>query len=346
MGYPESVSVGKGLTAAASTSGLAALFDELAEQGVPAGALVAGSGIPINWPESPDRALSHYERLSLFDNARRLARRPDTGLRAGARQKISDFGLYGYAMATSATLGEAFKFGFEHLMLAGTLLRITFEIQGNTGVLRSHSPQSLGAVLPFVAEFWRSSMTTLMGLLLKAPFPTRAMFFPYEAPGHAAAYRRTFGCPIHFGSGVMEWHFDAAILDAALPDANAMTAGICREFCERVVSGGAGHTPLQRQVRAACLDTQGRQATAAGVAASLGMSLRTFHRRLRAERVSFQQLLNEVRSAIAVEYLSNTLMPVEEVGHRIGFSDAANFRKAFRQWTGKSPSAYRQSIST
>ncbi len=59
MGYPESVSVGKGLTAAGSTSGLAALFDELAEQGVPAGALVAGSGIPINWPESPDRALSH-----------------------------------------------------------------------------------------------------------------------------------------------------------------------------------------------------------------------------------------------------------------------------------------------
>jgi AraC-like DNA-binding protein len=222
---------------------------------------------------------------------------------------------------------------------------ITFERQGDTGILSSHNPQSLGTLLPFVAEFWRSSMSKLMSLMLEAPFPSRAMFFPYEAPAHANAYRKIFGCPIHFGSDVMEWHFDAAVLQAPSPNASTTTAGICREFCERVVANGQGQSALQREVRAVCLGTQGRQATAASVAASLGLSLRTFHRRLRAENVSFQRLLDEVRSSVAIEYLSSTVMPVEEIGHRVGFTDASNFRRAFRRWTGRSPGSYRNRVA-
>lgn len=326
---------------AGGSYGLAALFDELEEQGVPARELLAGTGVPMSWRNRADTALSHAQRIALFKNAQRLARRPDTALRAGKRQKISDFGVYGYAMATSPTFGGAFRFGREHVELAGPVLRITFELRGDTGVLRSHNPQSLGNLLPFVAEFWRSSMTVLLGHVLEAPFPSRAMYFPYEAPPHAAAYRKTFACPVYFDSDVMEWHFDASVLEAPCPNASTMTAGLCREFCERIVSSGGGQTPLQREIRAVCLDTQGRNATAASVAVTLGLSLRTFHRRLQAEEVTFQHLLDEVRRSVAIEYLTNTTMPIEEIGSRLGIADASNFRKAFRRWTGKSPGAYR-----
>ena len=43
---------------------------------------------------------------------------------------------------------------------------------------------------------------------------------PYARPGHAAAYERMFGCPVDFDAGVMEWHFDAAVLRAPCPNAN------------------------------------------------------------------------------------------------------------------------------
>jgi AraC-like DNA-binding protein len=330
---------------AGGSYGLAALFDEFEGQGVATRDLLASTGIPASWRHKPDVALSHAQRTALFASAQHLPRRPDTALRAGQRQKISDFGVYGYAMATSPTFGDAFRFGRDHLPLAGPVLRITFERRGNTGVLISNNPQSLGTLLPFVAEFWRSSMTTLLSLVLGAPFPSRAMYFPYEAPRYASAYRRVFACPIHFGSSVMEWHFDAAVFGVPCPNANAMTAGLCREFCERVVASGEGQSALQREVRAVCLDTQGRQASAASVAAGLGLSLRTFHRRLKAENVSFQRLLDEVRCSIAVEYLTNTKMPVEEIGHRVGFPDPSNFRKAFGRWTGRSPRSYRDATA-
>jgi AraC-like DNA-binding protein len=82
-----------------------------------------------------------------------------------------------------------------------------------------------------------------------------------------------------------------------------------------------------------------------GVAAALGMSLRILHRRLGEEKVGCQQLLDEVRSSMAIEYLQNTLMPVEEICHRIGFTDASSLRKALRRWTGNPARAYRRPVS-
>jgi AraC-like DNA-binding protein len=320
--------------------GLGALERELADQGVPISALFEDAGIDPRWAEQSGRELTHAQRLALFRSAAHLARRPDTALRAGSRQRIADFGVYGYALATSTTFAEALRFGREHLELAGPVLRITFELRSDRGIFRSHNPHSLGSALPFVAEFWRSSMTTLLGRVLEAPFPSLWMTFPYPAPPHAAAYRETFRCSIEFDSDVMEWHFDAAVLRAPCPNASAVTALICRDFCERVVSTGDGQTPLQREVRSLCLEHQGA-AGAEQIATELGLSLRTFHRRLRDEGVGFQALLDGVRQSIAIEYLENTGMPVEEVAWRIGFADASNFRKAFRRWTGRAPSAYR-----
>jgi AraC-like DNA-binding protein len=327
---------------AASGYGLEALRRELAEQGVDAGSWLEQSGVDPNDASDIGSALSHRQRVALLRNAERLAPRADTALRAGRRQRISDFGLFGFALATSRTFAEAFAFGREHLQLAGPVLRITYELRDDVGVLRSHDAHSLGSALPFVAEFWRSSMTTLLGHVLGEPFPSRAMFFPYEAPVHAARYREVFRCPVHFRSDVMEWHFDASVMDRACPNASDATARVCQDFCERIVSGGEGRTTLERDVRTLCLARQGYDPAASEVARALGMSLRTFFRRLRREGLQFQQLLDETRCSVAVEYLENTRMPIDEIGRRVGYADASNFRKAFKRWTGRAPSDLRR----
>jgi len=322
--------------------GLDALRRELAEQGVSSADWLESASLEAGRVLQVGAPLGHAQRVALLRSAERLAPRPDTALRAGARQRISDFGLFGYALATSRTVGEAFDFGFEHLELAGPVLRITFELRGGVGVLRSHDAQALGAGLPFVAEFWRSSMSSLLGHVLGGPFPSIAMYFPYESPKHAAAYLEAFRCPVHFKSDVMEWHFDASVLDRPCPQASDATAHVCQDFCERIASSGAGETRLARQVRRLCLARQGYNPTAREIASALGLSLRTFHRRLRDEGLRFQQLLDETRLSVAAEYLENTKIPVEEIGRRVGFDDASNFRKAFRRWANCAPSQIRQ----
>lgn len=321
--------------------GLPALFEELEDQGVSAASICDAAGVRRSSGRDALPTIVGDDLPAIFLAAAKLAKHPETALDAGQRQKISNFGVFGFALVTSTTFAEAFRFGLENLDLAGAVMHITYRRAGDVGILQTQNPQALGSNLQFVAEFWRSSMTSLLSEVLAHPFPSVAMYFPYRTPRHLDAYKRAFDCDLHFGADTMQWHFNAAVLDEDCPNADSLTAQVCQEFCERVVSS-RGQSKLQRTVRSLCMTkTSGATVTAESVAASIGMSVRTFHRRLADEGVAFKALFDETRFSIASEYLRNTQLGIEEIASRCGYGDVSNFRKAFKRWHSLSPSAYR-----
>ena len=175
----------------------------------------------------------------------------------------------------------------------------------------------------------------------EAPLPSRLLLLPYRRPVHAAAYERLFGCPVRFDAGVMEWHFDASVLGEPCPNANPITADLCTRFCERMLEHLPGDSDLSRTIRTACLNRRGDCPNAVDMAARLGLSERTLHRRLAQEGKRYQEIIDDVRRSLAEEFLRNTSLSIEEVAARVGFSEAANFRRAFRKWTGHAPGSYR-----
>jgi len=326
-----------------SLLGLGALAAELASQGVSVKDLFTQTGVQPWQLGDAQARISHRQRLAIYRNARTLAKRSDIGLLAGARQRISDYGIYGYAMVSSSTFGEALRFSLEHIVMAApTVMQISFRVEDDTAILRGHGVQSLGDMLPFTAEFWRSSMTALFSRVLEAPFPSKRMLFPFPAPTHWRNYNRIFNCPVEFEGASMEWHFDASVLAQPCPNANPITAQVCQQFCDRVMAERPGETGLVRQIRSACLNSSTKFPSAEEIAARLGLSLRTLHRRLALEGLSYQLILNDMRRSVATEFLSNTNLMIDQVAERVGFSDATSFRKAFRKWTGHSPTDYRR----
>ncbi|MGH6777434.1 MAG: AraC family transcriptional regulator [Bradyrhizobium sp.] len=323
--------------------GLSALAAELGAEGISVRELLARTGVTVDQLEDVQARISHQQRLAIYRNATRLAKRPDVGLLAGARQRISDYGIYGYAMVSSKTFGDALMFSLDHVTMAGPAVRqISFCIEGATGVLRSHGLDTLGNLLPFAAEFWRSSMTSVFSRVLEAPFPSKRMIFPFPAPDHWRNYERLFNCPIDFGADSMEWHFDADILRLPCPNANPITAKICQQVCDVVLTENPGESGLVRKIRAACLNSPQRLPSANEIAVELGLSLRTLHRRLAEDGIPFQTIVDGVRRSLAIELLENTHIVIDQIAERVGFADATSFRKAFKKWTGRSPSAYRQ----
>jgi AraC-like DNA-binding protein len=322
--------------------GLGALAAELAVEGASVHELFARTGVTVDQLEDAHARISHRQRLAIYRNATRLAKRSDIGLLAGARQRISDYGIYGYAMVSSRTFGDALMFSLDHVTMAGPAVRqISFGVDGDTASLRSHGLDTLGDLLPFAAEFWRSSMTTLFGRVLEAPFPAKRMIFPFAAPPHWRNYERMFNCPMEFGADTMEWHFDAAVLGRICPNANPITAKICQQVCDAVLTESPGEPELARKIRTACLNSAKRFPPASEIASELGLSLRTLHRRLAEDRLSYQSILDGLRRSLATELLENTHMAIEQVAERVGFADATSFRKAFKKWTGRSPSDFR-----
>ena len=75
------------------------------------------------------------------------------------------------------------------------------------------------------------------------------------------------------------------------------------------------------------------------------MSLRTFQRRLREQGVTYSQLLEELRHDLAIYFLRDPTRHAAEVSRELGYRDPAIFTRAFRRWTGSTPSEFRRSFS-
>ena len=343
MVQPQGILIAKEDAAAGAHNmlGLGALVAEMAEQRIAAEALLLGTGLLPQQLDDPQARITQQQKLTIFRNAKRLSSVPEVGLRAGARQRLSDFGVYGYALTSSRTFGDAVMLGMKHVRLAGPVLEKRFRIDGDTAVFEAHDRLELGDVLPLATEFWFASILKLANCVLEAPMPSRRLLLPYPRPGHAAAYERMFGCPVSFGAEVMEWHFDAAVLRVPCPNANPITAGLCAQFCERMLESLPDETDLSRSIRTACLNSRGAFPNAEHMAARLGLSVRTLHRRLADEGQHYQRIIDDVRRSLPIEFLENTSLTVDEIAGRVGFSEASNFRKAFRKWTGHAPAHFR-----
>jgi hypothetical protein len=99
--------------------GLAALAAELCAEGITVHDLFARTGVQPAQLEDAQALISRRQRLAIYRNATRRAKRTDIGLLAGARQRLSDYGIYGYAMVSSRTFGDALMFLLDHTTMAG-----------------------------------------------------------------------------------------------------------------------------------------------------------------------------------------------------------------------------------
>ncbi|EPF91798.1 AraC family transcriptional regulator [Acinetobacter gyllenbergii] len=322
--------------------GLTSLLDAMQQQGYSLTELLAGTGISQDALNSAASHISPYQKLQLFKTIQRLTTDPLIGMRAGQKQRLSDFGVYGYALYASRNFQQAVEFGIRHIKLAAPVLKKTFSIQKQVAIFEGHEIIALGKLLPLVCEFWFSSMQSLIECVLEAPFQAKKLLLPYPAPEYAAEYEKVFRCPVEFDAEVMQWHFDLDWLDRPCPNANPITADMCQSFCERMLAtdDNEQEPELVRTIRLILLDAVGSFPTAQQMADQLHLSKRTLYRRLADVDISYQEILDSTRRRLADEYLTTSLS-IDEIAERLGFSDTSNFRKAYRNWVGISPNEYR-----
>jgi AraC-like DNA-binding protein len=171
-----------------------------------------------------------------------------------------------------------------------------------------------------------------------APSELRVTF---EPPGDPAAYAGDFGVPVRFRQSRNQLLFDARWLDRRPGLGNALTYAAVIEVCDRFVDELQRQAGIVGTVRHLLLTNLMRNLSLQGVARELGMSVRTLRRRLCDEGASYRQLTDELRRDVAINYLRETDMRVEDIAYALGFSDAANFRQAFRRWTSATPQQFR-----
>ncbi|MEZ9543287.1 AraC family transcriptional regulator [Vibrio sp. 10N.222.52.C3] len=304
--------------------------------------LLEGSNIDALQLNTPDTHITLAQKLAVFSNALANSNEDGLGLKVGQQARFSDFGVLGYAVFSSETLLDAFLIGFKYLQLAGPVLRKTMSVEDNIGYFRAEQLIELDSLLPFCCEYWFAAIHSLCEEVLQQPFPSQVIRFPYPKPEYGDLYTEIFRCPVEFNSDRLEWEFDATTLYSSLPTANPITLQMCLKSCDDMLAKVSAPSSLKEKVSQMLIERPGCYPSIESISSELGMSSRTLRRHLKAADTSYQKILDHVRFHLSRHYLSSTQMSIEEISERVGFSDSANFRHAFRKWSGSSPRQYRK----
>ncbi len=319
------------------------LVDMMRKRGISANELLKGIDLPdkSRWNEPGLRILANeYEQL--IRRAITLSGEPWLGWEFGMSMNVSTHGFLGYAAMSSATLGDAIDLAVQYFRTRSTIVALESFVDGDQAVIQANEQIALNDIASFSMESLFSSLYFMAQKMLidkplvgevRLAYPRPSYFDKLEPllPGPA-----TFDCPHH------QLRFDAALLQEPLQFADPRLSQMARSQCEEEMVDIKTPPALLGQVKRIVLAEVGNFPNVDEVAEQLYMSSRTLKRKLQQLGTSYQKILDSLRRGLAVEYLTRSEHTIDEIAALLGYSDASNFARAFRRWTDKNPSDYRQ----
>lgn len=288
-----------------------------------------------------------YEQISqLIEHAVKLSAEPALGLLVGARLVVSTHGILGFAALQSDSLRQVLQLLERYLAVRTTLVSLQRvpDPQARREHLRLVPRYPLGSIERSVLEAVMLAIKNVLDAAIQGDCRPEQVSFPFAEPGYAELARELFGCPVAYARPWAEISFRAAELDQPLrmadPEAFRQAELICQAELDKIGETQA----LSARIRRLMLEKQQGFPSLNLTARLFHLTPRTLHRHLLAEGTSFKQILEEVRHTLAVEQLKAGHLTVEAIAYSLGYTDLANFRRAFRRWEGVPPSAFRDRL--
>lgn len=329
-----------------ASSVVRALFELAASKGASRTTLARRSGItPVELADGDNRvALSKY--MALMEAGKELCDDPALALHFGEAVDVSEISL-ACSIGGATTLDDAFallnRYARLDIEVDGTGSGDRFALVRHRGELWIVDARSRPNDFPELTESTFARMVCSVRRSLGSSSVFKEVHVTHAEPAYSVEYARVFGVPVVFGSDRNGLRVDDALLSWRLPTPSRYVAEVMRDHAEalllRLESSRSTRGRVE-QVLEPLLPT--RHARVDSVARRLGLSRQTLFRRLKAEGMTFQQVLDELRHRTALYCLREQGASVKQTARLVGFSDPAAFSRAFKRWTGSSPRAFGQ----
>ncbi|MCC6998349.1 MAG: AraC family transcriptional regulator [Deltaproteobacteria bacterium] len=334
-------------------------------------ALQAATGFDVALAADPDARITLTLETQLWDQAARLTGDDAFGLHAAEGIRQGSFDVLDYAVRTAPTLLGA----LERLVRYNRLVHdaAVFSLHPRPGQVAAaadaHADANANAAAVRIehalriagarqsrhaAEFTVASLIVIGGQMLGQRLHARAAELTSPAPASpaiAAEHARVLGVAPRWGQRVNALELPRAALEQPLVAADPALSSVIERHAEALLARrpAPGDTTAERVRRllAEVLGQAGQApeegaASLAAVAARLHASERSVQRRLADEGTSFDALLDEVRHGLALQFLGDPRIAIAEVAFLLGYSEPSAFHRAFKRWTGKTPSELRR----
>lgn len=305
--------------------------------------LFAEAGLQLDSLRDPNVRIPSQAMQKLLLLAEERCQDPMFGLHLTRYVHPTTFYSLGIAMYSSETLGDYLDRYVKYYRLITTNDFLEAVIEHDVYRL-SATPQPEMPLIPIRVDGFAALSVRTIRIAMQTDFAPRAVYLARPCPeGLQMKYADFFGCPVIFDAPLTTIEIDRAELKRPLPFANPELTRLYEQLTinyldkiDRADFPGRVHKEL---VRLLPTGVSGKEQ----VAQALNMSTRTLYNKLEGAGTTFREVLDGTRQDLAEEYIRQDL-PIFEIAYLIGFSDTANFSRAFKKWTGKSPMEFRDSL--
>jgi AraC-like DNA-binding protein len=323
---------------------LAAIVEALVADGFPVGEALSDVGVGPDELHSHETLVSLRQLLTACRNALRLSGDPSLAFRIGLSIHVSAYGMYGYAILCCSDFRKTMNFSVRYHVLATPLVALSFTERDGVAIwtIEPISHRLVDEPLyRFIVEMQMGVHLSLHRDIMGASFGPQEIAVTYSPSHEFTRTEALAGCKARFAQAANQFIFDGKWLDETAKLGNRTTYAVVESLCDELLADMTLRTGAAGKIRASLLQDIAMRPTLPATAKQVGTTARTLRRQLALQGTSFRALVDELRAQVAVKYLRETAMTNEDIAVALGFSDAANFRHAFRRWTGSSPRAFR-----
>jgi AraC-like DNA-binding protein len=324
-----------------AASGVRALLDLAVSRGASRRALIERSRIDPSEIADRDNRVPFSKYVALMRAGQEFCKDPALALHFGETVDPREISFTHEIGASS--LAEAFSIGNRYAPLSVEVgdentdrLTLT-RIGGQLWVVDNRKNAN---AFPELTESGFARMVCTMRRVLNGKQLLKAVHFTHAAPTYRAEYDRIFGVPLVFDSDKNALLLDDAVMSFKPPTGSSYVAQVLTERADELLEKLESSKSVRDRVERLLMESlRGGDVSMNAIASKLGVSRQTLFRRLKAESVTFERVLDDLRHRLATHYLGEGKMSVNQTAYLVGFSDPAAFSRAFKRWTGLSPRA-------
>jgi AraC-like DNA-binding protein len=320
------------------------VWKALESYGVDSRGLFEQAGLDPDKIRDPDARYSEPASERLWQLAAEATRDPCFGLKLAQYWHPSSLHALGFAWMASTSLREALErlTRYSRMVVVGE--RLVLEKEGQDYKLTIVTPEEYPSAPDEVYDTFIAVILEMCRGSYGPELNPRKVRLRRSAPRCSGEFFAVFRSPIEFSAAENALLLGDAEVNAPLPTANAEMA----RASDKIIADYLAHVDRSQiavQVKAKLIDRlPSGNVTEEDIAEALHMSLRSLQRKLKEEGTSYKQVLDETRHGLATQYIRSSRISINEITYMLGFSEPSNFSRAFKRWTGTSPTEYRASV--
>lgn len=310
--------------------------------GIDRAQLLQGLGITLAHTQG-DAVLADDIFAEVMLRGYRLSPQPGFCIHAGHQLNLSSHGVLGHAFLCCSSLSEALYLfqSYYPLLIPSVSLSVETSHHNKSLVITQPTQFQNGVLDRLFYELAFSAVITTAQFILNRSLTKAVLHLPFDEPLYSAQFTELYQISVRYNQTDARLIMDNYDLNQPLSTHNPAAAAIFHGQCQRLLDKISTQDSTANKVRARLVNSHTNFPSITQVAQSLNMSERSLRRHLDREDIRYRDLLEEVKGLLAEEYLLKTGLPLAEVARLLGFSDLANFRRAFKRWRQLTPHQFR-----